>query len=397
MTRSKVTSMGRKIDRELSKLKMRRSPHIVMYFRRGRLVVENYVTKLALQVDLKAMTLLGYFSGWRTASEVSRSLKGYTRESVFQSVQNLRERGLLITKDSDEAKLEDKFGEDWLWPIASRFYHFSTKIDDPHNTPEEVMEYYARFLKGREQPPIYKSYPRRPRIDLSTISGKEAPLFSTLRRRHSTREFSGKPISFNELSRLIYYTWGRISYYDTREFGKLLHKTSPSAGARHPIETYAIVNSVDGIEPGVYHYAVRDHSLELLKPGDFREKCVALTAGHSWTRNASALFIMTAVVARTAWKYRTPRVYRAFLLDAGHLSQSFLLVATALGLGAFCIGIVSDNLIEKELNLDGISETALFVVGVGQPVNGRSRESPSILRDHSRRERKNSRLCENDW
>jgi SagB-type dehydrogenase family enzyme len=82
---------------------------------------------------------------------------------------------------------------------------------------------------------------------------------------------------------------------------------------------------------------------------------------------------MTAVVARTAWKYRIPRVYRAFLLDAGHLSQSFLLTATALGLGAFCIGIFRDGLIEEELNLDGISETVLFVVGVGQPLKSRHR------------------------
>jgi SagB-type dehydrogenase family enzyme len=128
---------------------------------------------------------------------------------------------------------------------------------------------------------------------------------------------------------------------------------------------------------------VRDHSLEHLKTGDFRERCVALTAGHSWTRNASVLFIMTAVVARTAWKYRVPRVYRAFLLDAGHLSQSFLLIATALRLGAFCIGIVRDNLIEEELNLDGISETILFVVGVGQPPKRRHSKSAGVFQDHS--------------
>jgi SagB-type dehydrogenase family enzyme len=185
------------------------------------------------------------------------------------------------------------------------------------------------------------------------------------------------------MSKLAYYTWGRISTYKTREFGELLHKTSPSAGARHPIETYAIVNNVKGIDPGIYHYSVRDHSLELLKAGDFRDSCVALTAGHSWTRDASALFIMTAVVARTAWKYRVPRVYRAFLLDAGHLSQSFLLVATALRLGAFCIGIVRDNLIEKELNLDGISETVVFVVGVGQPLGSYHGLGPGIFHDHT--------------
>ena len=381
--RNKMASNGRKIINELSGLKMRRSPNVVMYFRRGHLIVENYITRLTFQVDLNAVTLLSYFSGWRTASEVSRSLMGYTRKSVLRSVQNLKERGLLITKDSDEAKLEDKFGEEWLWPIASRFYHFSTKIDDPHNTPKEVMKYYSRFLKGRKQPSIYKSYPRRPKINLSRKPSREAPLFGALRSRHSMREFSGKPISFNELSRLAYYTWGRISYYETREFGKLLHKTSPSAGARHPIETYAIVNNVKGIEPGIYHYSVKNHSLELLKAGDFRERCVELTAGHAWTKNASALFIMTAVVARTAWKYRAPRVYRAFLLDAGHLSQSFLLVATALGLGGFCLGTICDKLIEKELDLDGISETALFVVGVGQPVRSSPRPGRGLFHDHS--------------
>src|SRR6266446_4483259 len=109
-----MASNGRKINNELSGLKMRRSPNVVMYFHRGRLVVENYITGLASQVDLNALTLLSYFSAWRTASEVSRSLIGYTKESVFRSVQNLRERGLLITKDSNEAKLENKFGEEWL-------------------------------------------------------------------------------------------------------------------------------------------------------------------------------------------------------------------------------------------------------------------------------------------
>jgi SagB-type dehydrogenase family enzyme len=117
----------------------------------------------------------------------------------------------------------------------------------------------------------------------------------------------------------------------------------------------------------MYHYSAKDHSLELLKSGDLRGMCVEFAAGQEWTRNASVLFLMTAAVARTAWKYRIPRVYRAFLLDAGHLSQSFLLVSTALGLGAFCIGIINDLRIEKELGVDGVNETVVFAVGVGQP------------------------------
>lgn len=365
--------MGRKSYSELSRLKMRRSPNIVMYFHRANLIVENYLARRTFRVDTNSMILLSFFSTWKTASEASRNFREYSRDSIFDSVQSLRDAGLLVTRDSDEDKLEDEFRKEWLWPTASRYYHFSTKIDDPHNTPEEIKHYYEKYLKGRKQPPIYKNYPKQPKIRLLKGSAQEAPFFGTLRKRRSTRELSGKPITFDDLSKLVYYAWGKISAYKTHEFGELLHKTSPSAGARHPIETYAIVNGVNGLERGIYHYSVRDHSLELLKTGDFRERCVALTAGHSWTRNASVLFVMTAMVARTAWKYRVPRAYRAFLLDAGHLSQTFLLSATALGLSAFCIGVVSDNLIEEELNLDGVSETAIFVVGVGHPLKGSER------------------------
>ncbi len=355
-------------DTRKASLKMRRSPHLVMYFQQGRLVFENYITRRRFESTSSACMLLSYFNTWKTPSQVVRPLTGYTRKSVLETIQRLLDHGLLIREGSDEDTLERKFRKDWLWPLASRYYHFTTKIDESYATPDQIRQYYEKNLKGRRQPPIYKSYRGRPRVRLFAGSGVEAPLFSTLKHRKSVREFSGKPISFRQLSRIIYYTWGKISHYKTREFGLLLHKTSPSAGARHPVETYAVVNNVEGIGPGLYHYSVRNHSLELLKAGDFRERCVEYSAGQTWTRNASALFIMTAVVARTSWKYRVPRAYRAFLLDVGHLSQSFLLVSTALGLGAFCIGIICDTLIEKELNIDGVTETPLFAVGVGQPI-----------------------------
>jgi SagB-type dehydrogenase family enzyme len=360
----------KKNNARTSGLKLRASPNIVMYFSHRVLIIENYITRQSFQANPDTCELLRYFTKWRTASEASVAFGSYSKKSVLDSVQNLLENGLLTTRGSEQDRLEEKFGEEWLWPNASRYYHFSTKLGEPFSTQEEIREYYEKNLKGRKQPPIYKSYPGSLKAKLPKPSGSEAPLFRTLRSRRSTRDLSGKPITIRQLSRILFHTWGRISTYETREFGQLLHKTSPSAGARHPIEAYAVVNNVTGMQRGIYHYSVKAHSLELLKLGDFREKCVAFSAGQAWTRNASVLFIMTAVVARTAWKYRVPRVYRAFLLDAGHLSQSFLLISTALGLGPFCIGVISDVTIEKELGLDGITEIALFVVGVGQPAHG---------------------------
>jgi len=79
------------------------------------------------------------------------------------------------------------------------------------------------------------------------------------------------------------------------------------------------------------------------------------------------LFLMTAIFRRTMWKYNYARAYRVVLLDAGHLCQTFCLVATWLGLAPFCTAALKDTLIEKELGIDGIRESVLYVAGVGVP------------------------------
>lgn len=349
--------------------RLRTSPHIIIYYNNGQLVIENYITRQTFNGTRDTLILLDFFREWRTIAEASRHLEDYSPKSISISIQNLLRNRLLIVKGSDEDMLDRKFSRSWLWPIPSRYYHFATKLDQPISTSDESRKFYEKYLKGRKQPPLYKTYPKSIRTRLPAASKIDAPLFSTMRKRKTSRAFSGGPLSAGQLSKIIFYTWGRLSTYWTREFGELLHKTSPSAGARHPIEAYLVVNNVTGVQKGIYHYSVLDHSLELLKQGDFRKDCVRFTAGQVWTENASVLFLMTAVIPRTTWKYRIPRAYRAFLLDAGHLSQSFLLASTAVGLEAFCIGIISEVTIEKALEIDGIEETVLFAVGVGQPAN----------------------------
>jgi SagB-type dehydrogenase family enzyme len=324
-----------------------------------------------------ALRVLSLFDTWKTPNTAADLLPDFTRKSVLETIQRLLNLDLLIEKGSEEEVFEKKFKNQWLWPLSARSFHFSTKIQE-YSTSEQDKRYFEQHLKGKKQPPIYKSYPNNHRVKLLGRSGFEAPFFATLKKRKTVREFSGQPIGFDQFSTIVRNTWGRSSYYETYAFGRLLHKTSPSAGSRHPIEAYTVINSVAGLEPGLYHYCVEDNSLELLKTRDLREKCVEYCAGQEWTKKASAVFFMTAVVARTQWKYRDPRAYRALLLDAGHLSQTFLLTCNALGLGAFCIGIISDILIEKDLELDGISETALFAVGVGRPFKGKGSRKPLV-------------------
>jgi len=87
--------------------------------------------------------------------------------------------------------------------------------------------------------------------------------------------------------------------------------------------------------------------------------------GQSWFGQASVLVLMTAVFGRTEWKYPNGRAYRAVLLEAGHFCQTFCLVATALGLAPFCTVAHPDSAIERDLGLDGVSESVIYACGVG--------------------------------
>ena len=124
---------------------------------------------------------------------------------------------------------------------------------------------------------------------------------------------------------------------------------------------------VEGLALGLYHYQPVTHQLEVINTNVSSQKAWLYCARQHFVRKAAALFLMTAVLPRTMWKYRHARAYRVVLLDAGHLCQTFCLVATWLGLAPFCTAALKDTLIEKDLGIDGIRESVIYVAGVGLP------------------------------
>jgi len=350
-------------------LELRRSPNLVARFESNRLVLENFFTQERFESSPGAFELLAHMEKWRTPEQVSVEFAGYDKKSIIENVNRMFEMGLLITKDSPENQFDSRISRgSAAWPIPSRYFHFATKTSEIWITPTKVKKHYERVLRERTQPPMYKEYEHTSRVKLSRDPLEASVDFYTvLLDRKTVRDFTEQPLTFSELSNILRLTWGRVSYYKTEEFGLLLHKTSPSAGARHPTEVYPVVNNVEGVERGIYHYNVKENSLELIRKGDFRKDCDRFCSGQKWAGASCALFIMTSIVSRTTWKYRVPRTYRALLLDVGHLSQTFCLVCTAMKLGPFCTGVTSDKLVEAAIGIDGIEETILFVVGVGRP------------------------------
>jgi SagB-type dehydrogenase family enzyme len=195
----------------------------------------------------------------------------------------------------------------------------------------------------------------------------DSEFIRVLMARKTHRRFSKEDVTLEAVSQLLSLVWGVTGYLHSPIFGKLLHKTSPSAGARHPGEVYLMALRVKGLSPGLYHYHPAHHYLERLSTRVTRNKAWLYCARAEHAKKAAALFLMTAVFRRTMWKYHLARAYRVVLLDAGHLCQTFCLVATWLGLAPFCTAALKDTLIEKDLGIDGIRESVLYVAGVGLP------------------------------
>lgn len=234
-------------------------------------------------------------------------------------------------------------------------------------TFQQSTKYTRGPLPGRQldwssKPGTLKSYPSAPRVVLSAPGTTDGPpAWDILDRRRSVRRFENAPLQEKEFSQLLWATQGV-----THTAHGILLRTAPSAGALYPIETYAVVHSVETIDPGIYHYAVSSHELEQLQVGDFRTDVARAALDQGFVYSAGAVLVWTAVWQRSKWKYGQ-RAYRYAYLDAGHIAQNAALAAVCLGLGSCQIGAFYDDEADELLGVNATEETTVYMTAVGRP------------------------------
>jgi SagB-type dehydrogenase family enzyme len=208
---------------------------------------------------------------------------------------------------------------------------------------------------------LYKTYPGAPVVPLPSprLDGGLATETAIATRR-SNREYAATPMTEAELSRLLFLTGG----INADRWGNA-RRTAPSSGALYPIEVYAVVHRVDGVEPGVYHYAYREHALELVRAGDFRAQVVEQALAQEFLGECGVVLYLTMILQRMRPKYQD-RSYRYGLLEAGHLGENAYLAATSMGLGACGIGAFMDDEINSMLGVDGVEEAAVYMLAAGK-------------------------------
>lgn len=235
----------------------------------------------------------------------------------------------------------------------------------------ELFQEQTKYFRGklphsplfwRTRPEPYKHYPGTVRIDLPAPRQQGGlPLWEAIQHRRSLRDFQEKALPLDSLSQLLWASQGITSDYKGYKL-----RAAPSAGALYPVETYLVAHKVEGIEPGIYHYAILNHQLEKLQTGDFRRPLAEAALEQDMVSQASVVFVWTAIFARSKWKY-SQRAYRYVYLDAGHIAQNLALAAVALGLGCCPVAALYDDEVNELIEVDGREESVLYLSAIGYP------------------------------
>lgn len=231
----------------------------------------------------------------------------------------------------------------------------------------EVVNFRAtRQSLGFRPPPVQKAAPPGSRIiplpNRETWSISPCDLQTAIASRESRRGFSSEHLSLDELAFLLWATQGvRAVLHEAAVL-----RTVPSAGCRHPFETYLAAQRVESLESGIYRYLPLDHSIVHVRDiENLPKRLAAATHGQGFAGRAAVVFIWAAVPERTEWRYGEAS-YKVIALDAGHVCQNLYLACEAIGAGVCAIAAYNQTLVDELLGVDGYDEFGVYLAPVGK-------------------------------
>lgn len=247
----------------------------------------------------------------------------------------------------------------------NRIWIQGVRADDPYRADFESDQ-----DRGLPQPPMVKApmAPPESRVplprDFSPLRA-DLTLEELLTRRHSVRAYGEEPVTLLQLSYLLWACQG-VKGICGKNYATW--RTVPSGGARHPFETYLLIQRAENLAPGAYHYLPMEHVLEFLHPVEALPESVAASLhGQRWAAEAAVVFYWSMAAYRAEWRYGI-YAHRTAMMDIGHVGQNLYLAAEALGLGTCAVAAFDHERCCTLFGLDGQEEFPVYAAPVGYPL-----------------------------
>ncbi len=325
----------------------------------------NFLEQRTFSAKPIALEIVQRLRSWTDLDDAADLVPGYSRQSVVRSIEQLIELSALLVENSEEAAREENYEQSWLWGPWAAAYHLSTR-GGTFLSGEVTEEMLREQVKWNPSPPLFTAngaaaLPTTP----SSIESYPEP-FQTMARRRTNRFMLDRSLSERQVLDCLLFSMAITAVMEDPLGVDLPLKMTPSGGARNPYEAYVCVRDVEGLAPATYHYSAMERNLAPLpngRPPAFER----LMAGQDWTGNAGAIIFLAANFERTMWKYHNASAYRITMIEAGHIAQNIMLVATNHGLVANGTGAFDTSLVEETLGLSGLTQTPVYALVLGVP------------------------------
>ena len=216
-------------------------------------------------------------------------------------------------------------------------------------------------------------------LPLPAPKNERAPIGAVIRSRRSKRRYSGKSVSLQDLSTLLFHSAGITGRLEAENapqsavFGDQpyvdLHAAA-SGGGLYPVDVFIVALNVEKLPRQAYRYMPKSHAL---KPVPLSGPLPELTrlAQFLEIQAEKAGFLIGYVYNffENSRKYGEAGMGFAFI-EAGGIAAHVHLLATALGLGSCDVGGFSKRRFERLFNADGVTRHMIHLTVVGKLGDG---------------------------
>jgi SagB-type dehydrogenase family enzyme len=269
-------------------------------------------------------------------------------------IESGREKFRMLEEIGKEREVPQKENAGRIFMRATYYENMPEPSDQEVNLPQPPLERPAD--PGKKTIPLPKA---------AELEVPPADLRKAIEDRISIRAYADKALTLGELSWLLWATQG------VRKIGfavgsRRTYRNVPSAGARHPLETYLAIRATENLSPGLYRFLAVDHLLqEVDVPRDVASDVAAICKGQTFIAQAAVTFIWVADEYRGYWRYKA-RAYRGIFQDAGHVGQNLYLAAANIDCGVCGIGAFDDLALSRYLGLSGTDMFPAYAACVGK-------------------------------